>query len=159
MQFRSVLALLAILFSLPACFQATPKGIAIACGPKLETCEPNEQAIDDAAARVAELIGTTFDYSSIYILFNKGPVELQGKKYAGLTSRFDAQLNIQLIYTDCLFAGEGALVHELIHGALFIKTDDGDVDHARLKEAWWPGLDLEAELRRQWCPDYEPDSE
>ena len=158
MQYK-VVCFSALVFALPACFQVTPKGIAIACGPELDECSPDEQAIDAAAAKVTSLVGTTFDYSSIYILFNHGPVELQGRKYTGLTSRFDAQLNIQLIYTDCLFAGEGALVHELIHGALFIKTDNGDEGHLLKDEAWYPGLELEAELRAQWCPDYVPESE
>lgn len=131
------------------CGQATPDGISVDCST-VPHCTPSFGAIDDAAQAMTQLAGTSIIafHHKLQVTFNNGPIYWGGKFY-GLTTAEPELVNVWVEYHACLFDADSALVHELLHAALYEQTGDEDNGHTRPE--WKQVEPTRIQLRAVWC--------
>lgn len=142
-----------IAYAAAACGQTTPLGVAMTCNPGVERCEVNLDHVDAAVRAAADLVGIPADRFSgeSYVAFSAGPVMSYGEPYYGLCTAEPHMVDVQVMYTSCVFAPDGALLHELVHAASYFAT--GDLDNGHAERDWHMVDGLRAKLQAQYCPE------
>jgi hypothetical protein len=132
-------------FMISACAATTPLGIHYGCDEHVATCDVRAADIDTLGAAAAHLVGVSeAQLRDAYLVVTFSPtrgISAMGEYYHG-TCR-DSLINVE--YTQSVFDSHSALLHELVHAALYIKTGDYDAKHLR---AEWPQVEsVKAQLR------------
>lgn len=133
------------LFMVGACGQVTPLGIHFACESDVNICRVNVDHVDTLAARAAELANlapSTFYQAWVSVEFAGAPIEVMGETLSGAC----VETSIQVLYVpEGEYAPHSALLHELYHAALRLRTGDYDGSHSG--PGWGKIEGIKAELR------------
>ena len=117
-----------LMFILGACGAVSPNGIHYACAQGVRTCELKPSDLDtlaDAATRLTNAPKDIWASQWVEVTFTSGVIEIGGEEYAGTT----LEQVIQVIYEPSVYSPSSALLHELVHEALYLRTGDYDNGH------------------------------